>query len=110
MKTVPLGPREVRKVTVKTLRRNKAARTSEEAESTETTGESTTTSKDTSDVVTESAKKVSRHLEAEVSGGYLNFDPSQGLRRARRRTQLGEQRNQQSPQRDHAKNGDAAQA
>jgi hypothetical protein len=71
--TVPLGPRESKKVSVKTTRRSKTARTTEAATSFETSAESTNTSKDTSEVVDEATKKLNKHADAEVSGGYPPF-------------------------------------
>ena len=68
--TVPLGPRETKKVTVKTTRRTKTMRSSEEAVAFETTAEATSTARDTSEVVDEATSKLNRHADAEVGGGY----------------------------------------
>lgn len=73
VKSIPLGPKESQKVNVKVTRRTKTARTSEETTSFETTSETSTTTKDTSEVVAEASEKLNRHAEAEVSGGYGPF-------------------------------------
>jgi hypothetical protein len=71
--TVALGPRENKKVSVKTTRRTKTAQTTEEAREFETSGEATSTSRDTSEVVNEATSKLNRHADAEVGGGYPPF-------------------------------------
>jgi len=71
--TVPLGPRESRKVSIKATRRSKSGRTSEVASSFETSGESSTTAKDTSEVVDEATAKADRKADGEISGGYPPF-------------------------------------
>jgi gas vesicle protein len=73
VKTIPLGPRESQKVSVRILRRRKVARTSEEATSFETSQESGQTTKDTAEVVSEASEKTAKNLSAEVSGGYAPF-------------------------------------
>ncbi len=80
--TVPLGPRETRRVSVTSSRRSKVTRTAEDSSSFETSAESSTMGKDTSEVVTEASKTTNRHAEAEVAGGYppyVNAKVSGGL-------------------------------
>jgi HNH/Endo VII superfamily nuclease toxin with a HHH motif len=71
--TVPLGPRESKKVSVKTTSRSKTSQTTEESRAFETSAEESSSSKDTTEVVNEATKKVNKHAEAEVSGGYPPF-------------------------------------
>lgn len=73
VKSIPLGPRETQKVSVKVTTRTKLQRSSEESSSFETSSESSTSSKDTAEVVAEASEKLNRHAEAEVSGGYGPF-------------------------------------
>lgn len=73
VKSIPLGPRETQKVSVKVTTRTKLARASEEASSFETSSESSSSTKDTAEVVAEASEKMNMHAEAEVSGGYGPF-------------------------------------
>jgi hypothetical protein len=73
VRTIPLGPRETAKVSVKLTRRRKASRVAENSTSVETTSEAAVTNKDTSEVVDEATNKLNKHLEAEVSGNYYGF-------------------------------------
>jgi hypothetical protein len=73
VKTVPLGPRESRKISIKTTHRTKTTTTSEQVTSEERTADTTTTSKSTSEVIDEAGKKLNRHAEGEVSGGYGEY-------------------------------------
>lgn len=73
VKSIPLGPRETQKVSVKVTTRTKLTRGSEEASSFETSSESSTSTKDTAEVVSEASEKMNMHAEAEVSGGYGPF-------------------------------------
>ncbi|HRB16651.1 MAG TPA: hypothetical protein PK224_12730 [Nitrospira sp.] len=73
VKSIPLGPRETQKVSVKVTTRTKLTRGSEEASSFETSSESSTSTKDTAEVVSEASEKMNKHAEAEVSGGYGPF-------------------------------------
>jgi len=73
VKSIPLGPKESQKISTKVVRRTKVARTAEEALALETTAETGTTTKDTSEVVAEASEKLNRHLEAEVNGGIGGF-------------------------------------
>lgn len=73
VKSIPLGPRETQKVSVKVTTRTKLGRSSEEASSFETSSESSSSTKDTAEVVAEASDKMNMHAEAEVSGGYGPF-------------------------------------
>jgi hypothetical protein len=73
VKSIPLGPKETQKVSVKIHRRTKTTHSSEESSSYETSSDNSTTSKDTSEVVAEASQKLNMHAEAEVSGGYGPF-------------------------------------
>jgi hypothetical protein len=73
VKTIPLGPKESQKVSVKIQTRKKMTRSSENSSSFETSADSSTTSKDTSEVVSEASEKMNMHAEAEISGGYGPF-------------------------------------
>ena len=66
VKSIPLGPKETQKISVRTLRRTKLARTSEEGSSFETTAESSAGTKDTAEVVNEASLKLNVHAEAEA--------------------------------------------
>jgi hypothetical protein len=69
-KTIPLGPRETKKVSVKVVRRRKETMTSERTSSFETSSEAATTTKDSSEVVDEATRKFNWQLNAEVKGSY----------------------------------------
>ena len=69
VRTVPLGPKEIRRVSSKIVTRSKTTSTQEEATSQERTSDTASTTKDSSDVVSEASSKLNRHAEAEVSGG-----------------------------------------
>ncbi|GAA3383334.1 hypothetical protein [Cryptosporangium minutisporangium] len=73
VKSIPLGPRESQKVSVKVTTRTKVSHGSEESSSYERTTESGITTKDTAEVVREASNKLNTHAEAEVSGGYGPF-------------------------------------
>jgi hypothetical protein len=73
VKSIPLGPRESQKVSVKMTTRTKVGRGSEDTSSYETTTESSTSTKDTAEVVAEASSKLNKHAEAEVSGGFGPF-------------------------------------
>jgi hypothetical protein len=73
VRSIPLGPREVQKVSVKVVTRDKYGRTLEEGSSYETNKETATTDKQTRDDVAETSEKLNMHAEAEVSGGYGPF-------------------------------------
>ncbi|MFK4145057.1 hypothetical protein [Streptomyces sp. NPDC004065] len=69
VRTIPLAPKQVEKVTTKIVTTRKAARTSETATSTETSTESSSTTRDSTDVVDEASSKFGWHVDAEASGG-----------------------------------------
>lgn len=73
VRTLPLGPRQSEKVTVKAIRRTKATRQMEVATSIETATESSLATKDSQEVVQEASEKNNWHVEAsaEVSAGIL---------------------------------------
>ena len=73
VKSIPLGPRETQKVSIKVTTRTKLTRGSEETSSFETSSESSTSTKDTAEVVSEASEKMNMHAEAEVSGGFGPF-------------------------------------
>jgi hypothetical protein len=66
VRSIPLGPKESQKISLRTLRRAKVARTTEEGSSFETSADSSTGSKDTSEVIDEASLKLNVHAEAEV--------------------------------------------
>lgn len=66
VKTIPLGPKESQKTSVRVVRRRKNTRTTEEASSFETTAETSTGTKDTSEVIDEASLKLNAHAEAEA--------------------------------------------
>jgi hypothetical protein len=66
VKSIPLGPRESQKASVRVLRRRKTTQTTEDASSFETSGEASSTTKDTSEVINEASRKLNAHVEAEA--------------------------------------------
>jgi hypothetical protein len=73
VRSIPLGPRESQRVSVKVTNRTKVTRGSEVSTGVETTTESSTTTKDTTEVVAEASEKLNMHAEAEVGGGFGAF-------------------------------------
>ena len=73
VKSIPLGPREVQRVSVKVNTRRKVARTSEEATSFETSSEATNTNRNTTEVVDEASQKFNQHADASLGGGYAGI-------------------------------------
>ncbi|MDL1944439.1 zinc ribbon domain-containing protein [Chloroflexi bacterium CFX2] len=67
VRTIPLGPKQVEKVSTKIVRRSKVSETFESLKSVEVTTETSDTTKDSSEIVEETAKKNSWHAEAEAS-------------------------------------------
>jgi hypothetical protein len=96
VKTIPLGPRETQKVSVKVVKRTKLNRTSEEASSFETTTESSTSSKDTSEVVSEASEKLNKHAEAEGQRRLWTICAGQSIGRHFARPRIVEPSNQES--------------
>ena len=68
VRTLPLGPGQTEKVSVKVVRRRKSSRSAEIATSTETSSETTDTTKDSQEIVEESAKSFNWNVSA--SGSY----------------------------------------
>ncbi len=73
VKTIPLGPKQVEKVTTKIIRRMKTTRTAETLKSVETTSEVTDTTKDSTEIVNEAAKTYGWNVEAEASVGFAGI-------------------------------------
>jgi len=69
VRTIPLGPKQVEKVSTKIIRRRKVTTTSENLKSQETTTESSETIKDSSEIVNEATESFKWNVEAEASGG-----------------------------------------
>ncbi|WP_329127478.1 hypothetical protein [Streptomyces sp. NBC_01465] len=70
VRTVPLGPKQSEKVSVKLVRTAKDVRSSEDVTSTETTTDSSTATKDSSEVVDQASSSFKWHVDAEASGGF----------------------------------------
>jgi hypothetical protein len=70
VRTIPLGPKQVEKVSTKIVRRSKVSETSESLKSVEVTTETSDTTKDSSEIIRETAKKKSWHAEAEASASF----------------------------------------
>lgn len=71
VRTVPLGPGQKERVSVKVVRRKKLTSTQESVEATESTTESGQTSKDSSELVKEAANSSNWKVDASVSGSFL---------------------------------------
>lgn len=67
VRTLPLGPKQSEKVTVKAVRRTKATRQTEISTSVETSTESSAATKDSSEVIQEATESFNWHVEAEAS-------------------------------------------
>lgn len=70
VRTLPLGPKQVEKVSVKVIRRKKSIRQSEIATSVESATESSAATKDSSEVVDEAAESFNWHVDATASGNF----------------------------------------
>ncbi len=68
VRTLPLGPRQSEKIEIKVVRTQKANRMSETARSIETSTESSSTEKDSSEVVADASSKFNWNVKADVSG------------------------------------------
>jgi hypothetical protein len=68
IRTIPLGPKQVEKVSTKVVTTTKLNQTNETMTSTETSTESATTTKDSSDVVRETSDSFKWHVDAEAGG------------------------------------------
>ncbi len=66
VKTIPLGPKQVEKVSTKIFRRRKVSKTAESLKVVETTTETSDTSKDSSEIVKEAAETNKWNAEAEA--------------------------------------------
>lgn len=73
VRTIPLGPRQSEKVSIKTIVSAKQQRTSETAKTIESSEDSATTSKDSSEVVKEASDKFKWNVEAEAGVNYGAF-------------------------------------
>ncbi|MCE7743999.1 MAG: carboxypeptidase regulatory-like domain-containing protein [Candidatus Heimdallarchaeota archaeon] len=67
VKTIPLGPKQVEKVSTKIIRRAKIAKTAENLKSIETTTEMSETTKDSSEIINEASSSFNWHLETDAS-------------------------------------------
>ena len=81
IRTIPLGPKQVEKVSTKIIRRKKTVKTSENLKSVEQTSEISDTSKDSSEIVNEASETQSWHVEAEasVNVGFVSGSISGGM-------------------------------
>ncbi len=70
VRTIPLGPKQTEKVTTKSVIRNKFTRNIEALTATETLRETSTSSKDSSEVVEEASEAFNIHAEASASGTF----------------------------------------
>lgn len=70
VRTVPLGPKQSEKISIKVVRTTKDVRSSEDITSTETTTDSSTATKDSSEVVEQASSSFKWHVDAEASGGF----------------------------------------
>ncbi|MFW9894421.1 MAG: hypothetical protein ACFFD7_01295 [Candidatus Thorarchaeota archaeon] len=70
VKTIPLGPKQVEKVTTKIVRRTKVIKTAETLKSVEETSEITDTTKDSNEIVNEASENFGWNIEAEASVGF----------------------------------------
>jgi hypothetical protein len=70
VRTLPLGPKQTEKVTVKAIRRTKATRQSEIATSIESSTESSAATKDSSEVMQEASESFNWHAEASASASF----------------------------------------
>jgi len=78
VRTLPLGPKQSEKVSFKVFRRNKVQRTAESLRAVESTTEVTDTSKDSVDIVNETASSQGWKAEASASAGFLGIGASAG--------------------------------
>jgi hypothetical protein len=67
VKTIPLGPKQVEKVSTKITKRTKITKTSENIKSTESTTETSDSSKDSSEVVQEAKDSLKWNVEVDAS-------------------------------------------
>ncbi len=70
VKTIPLGPKQVEKVSTKIVKRSKVTTTSESLKSVETTTETSDNTKDSTEIVNEASKTFGWHVDAEASASW----------------------------------------
>lgn len=70
VRTLPLGPKQSQKVTVKAIRRTKSTRQSEISTSIETSTDSSAATKDSSEVMQEASESMNWHVEASASASF----------------------------------------
>ena len=70
IRTLPLGPKQSEKVTIKAVRRTKATRQTEISSSIETATESSAATKDSSEVIQEASESFNWHVEATASASF----------------------------------------
>lgn len=70
VRTLPLGPKQVEKITVKAIRRTKATRQSEIVTSIETSTESSAATKDSSEVMEAASESSNWHVEASADSNW----------------------------------------
>jgi hypothetical protein len=70
VRTLPLGPKQSEKITVKAIVRTKSTRQSEISSSVETATESSSATKDSSEVVQEASESFNWHVEASASASF----------------------------------------
>ena len=70
VRTLPLGPKQTEKVTVKAVRKSKATRSTEVSTSIETATESSMATKDSQEVVEEASERYNWHAEASASASF----------------------------------------
>lgn len=75
VKTIPLGPGQVEKVSLKITRRRKTSTSSSESTETESSSETSDTTKDSTDIVREATSTNEAGIEAKIEAGF----PSIGL-------------------------------
>lgn len=68
VRTIPLGPKQVEKVSTRVFRRTKVTKTSEQLKTVESSTETADTTKDSSEVANEASKSFGWHAEAEATG------------------------------------------
>ena len=70
IRTLPLGPKQSEKITVKAVRKTKSTRQSELSSSVETSTESSAATKDSEEVIQEASESFNWHVESEASVGF----------------------------------------
>jgi len=70
VRTIPLGPKQTEKISTKIIRRKKVTRTSESLKAVEATTETTDTTKDSSEIIKESAETFGWNIEASASASW----------------------------------------